>query len=83
MWVVHFENATMYKKILGRLIYLTIMGPNLNYIVGLERQLMQLHQKPFLDGVRHTLHYVMYNLDYALFYAKGVSLELYGYKNTD
>jgi len=30
------EDATMYKKIVGSLIYMTITMPNLNYIVGLE-----------------------------------------------
>ena len=29
------ENATMYRKIVGSLIYLTITRPNLNYTVGL------------------------------------------------
>jgi hypothetical protein len=32
------EDATMYRKIVGSLIYMTITKPNLNYIVGLESQ---------------------------------------------
>jgi hypothetical protein len=30
------EDATMYKKIVGSLIYMTITRPDLNYTVGLE-----------------------------------------------
>ena len=30
------EDVTMYKKIVGSLIYLTIMRPDLSYTVGLE-----------------------------------------------
>jgi hypothetical protein len=30
------EDATMYRKIVGSLIYMTITRPDLNYIVGLE-----------------------------------------------
>jgi hypothetical protein len=30
------EDATMYKKIVGSLMYMTITRPNLNYTVGLE-----------------------------------------------
>ena len=29
-------DPTMYRKIVGSLIYLTILRPNLNYTVGLE-----------------------------------------------
>ena len=32
-----------------------------------------------LDLVQCTLHYVRATLDYALFYAVGVAMELYGY----
>jgi hypothetical protein len=34
------EDATMYKKIVGSLIYMTITRPYLNYTVGLENQFM-------------------------------------------
>lgn len=30
------ENVTMYRKIVGSLIYMTITRPNINYIVWLE-----------------------------------------------
>jgi hypothetical protein len=36
------EDATMYKKIMGSLIYMTIIRPDLNYTVGLENQFMQV-----------------------------------------
>ena len=45
------EDVTMYKNIVGSLIYLTITRPYLSYIVGLESQFMQLPRKPHLDAV--------------------------------
>jgi hypothetical protein len=33
------EDATMYRKIVGSLIYMTITRPDLNYTIGLEIQL--------------------------------------------
>ena len=44
---------------------------------------MQALRKPHLDCVRCTLRYLRATVDYALFYAVGVPLELYGYTNAD
>ena len=49
------EDVTMYRKIVGSLIYLTITRPDLSYSVGLESQFMQLPRKPHLDAVQRTL----------------------------
>ena len=36
------EDPTMYRKIVGSLIYVTISRPNLSYAIGLVSQLMQI-----------------------------------------
>ena len=77
------EDVTMYRKIVGSLIYLTITRSNLSYTVGLKSQFMQLPRKPHLDAVRRTLRYVRSTLDYALFYAADAPLALYGYTDAD
>ena len=77
------KNVTMYRKIVGSLIYLMITRPDLSYTVGLESQFMQAPKKPHLDAVRRTLRYVRATLDHALFYAAGVPVELYGYTDAD
>jgi hypothetical protein len=68
------EDATMYKKIVGNLIYMTITRPDLNYTVGLESQFMHVPRKPHLDGVRHTLRYVNATVGYGLFYETSTEL---------
>jgi hypothetical protein len=73
------EDATMYKKIVGSLIYMTITKPDLNYTVGLESQFMQVPRNPHLDGVRHTLRYVSATTDYGLFYEANMELQVHGY----
>ncbi len=35
------ENTTMYKRIVGSLIYMTITRPDLSYAVGVVSQFMQ------------------------------------------
>jgi hypothetical protein len=77
------EDATLYRKIVGSLIYMTITRPDLNYTVGLESQFMQVPRKPHLDGVRHTLRYVSATVDYGLFYKASTELQVHGYIDAD
>jgi len=77
------EDTTMYKKIVGSLIYMTITRPDLNYTVGLESQFMQVPRKPHLDGVRHTLYYVSAVADYGFFYEVSTELQVHGYIDAD
>ena len=44
---------------------------------------MQAPKKPHLDAVRRTLRYVRATLDYALFYAADVEIDLFGYTDAD
>jgi hypothetical protein len=77
------KDATMYRKIVGNLIYLTITRPDLNYTIGLESQFMQVPRKPHLDGVRHTLRYVSATIDYGFFYEASTELQVHGYTDAD
>jgi hypothetical protein len=77
------EDAIMYKKIVGSLIYMTITRPDLNYTIGLESLFMQVPRKSHLDGVRHTLCYVSATIDYGLFYEASTKLQVHGYIDAD
>ncbi|MCO5575409.1 hypothetical protein L7F22_029210 [Adiantum nelumboides] len=50
----------------------------LRYFLGLE-----LSQKPHLDAVHHTLHFVRATLDHALYYDADVPMELHGYTDAN
>jgi hypothetical protein len=56
------EDTTMYRHIVGSLIYMTITRPNLNYAVGVVSQFMQTPRKPHLDVVRRILRYIKHTL---------------------
>jgi len=56
------EDTTMYRRIVGSLIYMTIIRLDLNYVVGVVNQFMQTPQKPHLDAVRCILRYIKHTL---------------------
>jgi len=73
------EDTTMYKRIVGSLIYLTITRPDLSYVVGVVSQFMQTPQKPHLDAVRRILRYIKHTLQCGIFYEPRAS---YKYMDT-
>ena len=77
------EDPTMFRRIVGGLIYMTITRPNLSYVVGLISQFMQMPRKPHLDAVRHILRYVKSTLHYGLFYEAGKEIQVLGYTNAN
>ncbi len=62
------EDTTMYRRIVGSLIYMTITRPNLSYVVGVMSQFMQTQQKPHLDAVKRILRYIKHILQCVIFY---------------
>jgi hypothetical protein len=56
------EDTTMYRHIVGSLIYMTITRLDLSYVVGVLNQFMQTSQKPHLDVVRRILRYIKHTL---------------------
>jgi hypothetical protein len=53
------EDTTMYGRIMGSLIYMTITRPDLSYVVGVVSQFMQTPRKSHLDVVRRILSYIL------------------------
>ena len=49
------EDATLYRKLVGSLIYATLTRPDMCHDIGVLSQFMQVPQKPHLDVVRRVL----------------------------
>ncbi len=62
------EDTTMYRHIMGSLIYMTITRPNLRYEVRVVSRFMQTPPKPHLDAMRHILKYIKHILQCEFFY---------------
>ncbi len=77
------EDTTMYKCIVGSLIYMTITRPDLSYAVGVVSQFMQTQRKPHLDAVRRILRYIKHTLQCGIFYEANSQLQIHGYTNAN
>ena len=49
------EDPTMYRKMVGSLIYATLTRPDMCHDVGVLSQFMQMPRKPHLDAARIVL----------------------------
>jgi hypothetical protein len=56
------DDTTMYRRIVGSLIYMTITRLNLSYAIGVVSQFMQTPRKPHLDVGRCILRYIKHTL---------------------
>ena len=79
----YLEDAYLYRKIVGGLIYLTITRLDLSYAVGLVLQFMQKPCKSHLDVIRRILHYVKATCSYGSFYEKRNDGCMYGYSDAN
>nr|KYP60164.1 Retrovirus-related Pol polyprotein from transposon TNT 1-94 [Cajanus cajan] len=77
------KDATMYRQVVGSLIYLTLTRPDIAYAVGVVSRFMQNPKKPQLEVARRILKYVKNTIDYGIFYKKGAPCEVTGYCDAD
>ena len=77
------EDPTMYRKMVGSLIYATLTRPNMCHDVGVLSQFMQVPRKPHLDAARRALRYAKGMLNHGLFYAYGAKVEIFEYIDVD
>ncbi|RVW59276.1 Retrovirus-related Pol polyprotein from transposon RE1 [Vitis vinifera] len=77
------KDATMYRQLVGSLLYLTLTRTDISYAVGVMSRYMQNPKKPHLEAVRQILRHVKGTIDYGLLYKKGEDYKLVGYCDAD
>jgi hypothetical protein len=77
------HDTTMYMRIMGSLIHLTITRPYLSYVVGVVSQFMQKPRKPHFDAMKLILKYIIHTLQCGIFYEANIYLQVHGYIDVD
>jgi hypothetical protein len=77
------EDATMYRQLVGSLIYLTLSRPDISHAVGVLSRYMQNPKKPHLEAVRRVLRYVKGTLNEDILYKKNGDCRLVGFCDAD
>ncbi|KAG6526934.1 hypothetical protein ZIOFF_009021 [Zingiber officinale] len=76
-------NPTMFRSLVGNLMYLAATRPDITYVVSLVSRFMD---KPFSnhwETAKRILRYVKGTLDYDIFYQASVPVNLVGYTDSD
>ena len=76
-------DTTVYKQMVGSLMYLTATRPDLMFIVSLISRYMERPTESHLLAAKRALRYIKGTVILGLFYKKGGSEELVGYTDSD
>ncbi|XP_042950239.1 uncharacterized mitochondrial protein AtMg00810-like [Carya illinoinensis] len=78
-----FQDPTVYRRLIGRLIYLTITRPNINYVVSVLRQFMDSPSQSHLHSAYRILNYLKGSIGQGIFLSSKSTLHLRAYRDSD
>jgi len=76
-------DSTLYKQIVGSLMYLTATRPDIMYSVSLISRYMENPTEIHLLAAKRILRYLQGIRDFGLFYKKGEKSDLFGFTDSD
>ena len=74
---------SLYRRLIGRLLYLTISRPDVSFAVNKLSQYMSKPRTPHLDALHHLLRYLKATPGQGLLFAADSSLSLKAYADVD
>ncbi|XP_068649520.1 uncharacterized mitochondrial protein AtMg00810-like [Aristolochia californica] len=77
------DDPTLYRRLVGSLIYFTTIRPDISYVVHQVSQFMSCPRHLHLAAVRRIIHYLQGSPTRGLFFAIGSSLQLVAYSDGD
>ncbi|KAE8681352.1 Ubiquitin carboxyl-terminal hydrolase family protein [Hibiscus syriacus] len=76
-------NNTLYKQIVGSLMYLTTTRPDITYVVNAICKFMERPKEMHLQPTKRILRYLQGTIDYGILYKKGEKSNLIGFTDSD
>jgi hypothetical protein len=76
-------DATLYRKMIGSLIYLTNTRPDICFSMNTLSQYMVDPRRVHLITVKHVMRYLKGTMDYGLKYVAESEINLLGYSDSD
>ena len=77
------DDPSMYRRMIGKLLYLTITRPDLSFSVNRLSQFLAKPRIPHLQAGYHVLQYVEATVGQGLFYSSSSAIELKAFANSD
>jgi transposase InsO family protein len=76
-------DSTLFKRIVGSLMYLSATRPDMMYAISLISRFMERPTEMHLNAAKRVLRYLKGTMNFGLVYRKGEEQELIGYSDSD
>ena len=76
-------DPSLYRSIIGSLLYLTVSRPNISYNVGVCTRYQANPKESHMTGLKGIIKYVKTTTKFGVWYSKDTSDVLVGYSDTD